>query len=129
MKAEIQITFSYGGNSIGFIKIFTFAFAPFYGLDIKEYVSEDYWLETRIKNDHYTTSNITFDISLDIFHVNIREHWHKPVTDECIDSTIEDYAKCGWTRIDRTDVDALKALMLSDYEKERKNSHGWERTA
>lgn len=109
-KTEVWVSFNYGTWSLDFHKSFIFPFAPFYDMDIDEETPETE-NTTSLKNNDYSTTVISYNADKAEFSINIRNIWKKPVSDDTIDITLEQYQLTGWERIDKTDISALKLLM------------------
>lgn len=114
MKTVIYISFNYGAYSINFSKDFNFPFMPFENLSILDSNgNEEYLIE--LKSNDYCDVIFQYDINHDYFSIDVRNIWKWPVSNECIDETIEALEALNWKREDRTDINTLKELMSRDY--------------
>lgn len=110
-KIDIWYTHAYGYYEIRFRKQFALPFVPFIGLTLVDYAGGDDF-STELVNNDYVSTRIHYHLNNDEFEINIRYPWKHPVTDEAIDSTIEQFTKFGWQRQDTTNIKELKELML-----------------
>jgi hypothetical protein len=119
MKTEIWVNFNYGAWHLSFSKTFIFPFTPFVGMFLLD-KEGDYENQIELANNDYRRTMIFYYVKEDKFIVDINEHWKRPVSDECIDNTIEIFKNTKWKREDDTNVSELKELMKRDYEKTKK---------
>lgn len=119
-KVDIWVTHGYGCFEIKFNKIFQFGFAPFTGLIVVDYHGEDD-MQIELENNDYISTKIYYNTNTNDFEVNVRKLWKHEVTDETIDSVIDNFTKRDWQRHDRTDIVALKALMKRVWERKQSN--------
>lgn len=111
MKTQVWVTFNYGGWYLAFSKVFELGFTPFPGLVLFDDSVDGHEHQVEFVDNDYTTTMIHYKVSDKSFLVDVRNVWKHPVTEETIDYEIENYARFGWIREDRTDIPALKELM------------------
>lgn len=116
-KVEVSVTFNYGGWALWFFKAFELPFAPFYSLWLC-HNTDDFEHDVRLENNQYCSTIISYDLVANSFHVDVRNKWKQPVSDETIDGEIESFAAAGWERKDTEDIVALKRLMASDHQRQ-----------
>lgn len=107
METYLNVEFGLGINKLAFTKTFDLPFAPYFGLSLL--VHPAYETGVRLVNDDYTSTQIYFNIEENRFEVYVRNKWVRAVSDDTIDSTLEEFA--GWERLDTTDIEELKRFM------------------
>lgn len=122
-KIEVWVTFHYGSYHLAFKKNFDWNFTPFPEMVLfEEHSLHGYENLIEFKTNAYSSTTIMYMSNMDSpkdssWFVEVRNTWKNPVTDDTIDYTIENFARFGWTREDTTDIQALKHLMLKEYER------------
>lgn len=115
MKAEIWVSFNYGGLTIQFSKVIELAFQPFVGLWICEETEGGDQNTIQLNENDYCHTIICYYPRTKMFEVNVRNLWKRPVDDETIDSEIETFTRFGWNRMDSTNIKELKELMARNH--------------
>lgn len=122
MLVVVKKSFHYGAYSFSFEKNFHMPFAPFVGLQIFELTPDNSELITDCStNDYQETliwwNNVTYNVE-----VSIRNVYKFPIRPEVIDEEFDIHRAAGWDTDTMCDIDALKALMQSDYERQSKKN-------
>lgn len=111
---DIDVSFYYGGWSLSFNKVFILPFAPFYDLEIDDKANT-----IELQNNDYCKTVISFNVNSNEFNIDNRNIWRNPLTEDTVDTIIEQFSDTGWERTDKTDEQYLKELMLRDYKNQK----------
>jgi hypothetical protein len=113
MKAQIYVSYNYGGISFVFRKTFIVPFTPFFGMGIIFDDRNEYSIN--LKNDEYCTTHIDYNIDREQFEIGVRNKIPSYVSDEYIDELFVKFS--SWERVDNNSIDGFKKYLLDERER------------
>jgi len=120
MNWEIRVQHNYyGTNVLSFKKEFEVPFPPFIGMTFTD-DKDDFENNIDFESNNYQQLYIEYLSKSNSFYISVKHIWRSPVSDDTIDSALEIFQGCGWTREDSTDLTKFKLRMKEDYEKNNK---------
>ena len=97
-----------------FTKEFNLPFTPVHGLEIFDEVNDVENTIRLINVDGFCSTTIQYLTKEQSFLIDVRNVWRRPVDPNVIDDEIEIFKETGWERMDITNVDDFKDLMIKN---------------
>lgn len=110
MTNDFTVSFLYAGRNLIFFKSIELPFTPFFGMGILTKMDGD--VTVSLENSDTCLTEIIWNTTEQKFEVFVRNMWKYPVSDETLDETLDLFSE--WGRVDRTNINDFKELMLND---------------